>query len=236
MGATGGEQKKIKWGPGALGSKGNINTSMGATHTKATRHIKEGNCNKELKLGMPINLLDLKPIRGPNKILKGHVPLATKTHPPRVKRDNGKSTTPKTKGNGRALPRELLDNGQGKCKESALMANDGNSDMDISMEGTTEAIPQATAPGGHALLHPPIINTTEKIATGATMKLLRKQNKLLRNDTLREQPITCQWVRHKGDTLLGTEHWEQQTNTAECRLMALQGLAQKHEAADLLAD
>ncbi len=162
--------------------------------------------------------------------------MVTKTYPPQVKRDDGKSTTPKTKGNGRALPRELLDNGQSKCEESTAMANDDNSDMDISVEGTTAAVPQATAPGGHALLHPPIINTMGKIATWATTKLLQKQNKLLHNDTLREQPITCQWVRHKGDTLLGTEHWGQRTNMAECREMAPQGLAQKHEAADLLAD
>ncbi len=104
------------------------------------------------------------------------------------------------------------------------------------MESTNEAVPQDDESRGHTLLDPPIINTTGKIATGATTKQLRKQNKLLRNATLREQLVSGQWVRHEGETFLDTAHWEQQTNTAECREVAPQGLAQKHEAAELLAN
>ena len=145
------------------------------------------------------------------------------------------STTSKAQGDGRALPQELLDDGQGKCEESTATATDGDSDMDISMKSTNEAVPQDEESWGQTLLDPPIINTTGKIATGATTKQLRKQNKLLRNATLREQPVNRQWVQHEGETLLDKAHWEQRMNTAECREMAPQGLAQKHEAADLLA-
>jgi hypothetical protein len=66
------------------------------------------------------------------------------------------------------------------------MMADGDSDMDISAESTTEADKQPKEQGEHALLDPPIINTKGKIATGATTTHLRKQNKLLRNNILRE--------------------------------------------------
>jgi len=149
-------------------------------------------------------------------------------------REIGTVTTTKEQGDGRVLPRELLDNGQGKL----TMLADSDSDMDISVESTTEAAKQPKEQGDHALclLDPPIINTTGKIATGATTTKLRKQNKLLRNDILRTQLINCQWTRHEGDTTLDEAHWELRTNTADDRQMAPQGLAQKHEAAKLLAD
>ena len=108
--------------------------------------------------------------------------------------------------------------------------------MDISVENTTAAGQQAPANGGQPLLHPPIINATGKIATGATTKQLRKQNKLTRNDILRGQPINGQWQQHEGDTALDPAHWELRSQTATGREMAPQGLAQRHEAADLLAD
>ena len=190
----------------------------------------------EIKLSARISLLDSKPIRGPNKIIEGHVPSAPQAHPLRANRDDGIWTKPKAQGDGRALPRELIDEGQGKCERSTATATHGDSDMDNSVESTTAAVPQEEEGGGYTLLDPPIINTTGKIATRATTKQLRKQNKLLHNATLREQPINGQWVRHEGKTFFGKEHWEQRTNTAEYREMAPQGLAQKHEAADLLAD
>ncbi len=46
-----------------------------------------------------------------------------------MRRVTGTATTTKEKGDGRVLPRELLDNGQGKF----TMLADGDSDMDISV-------------------------------------------------------------------------------------------------------
>ena len=222
----------IKQGPGNVGSNKHIVTSKGTTTATATRHVEGGDRNKQLNLSTPVALLDSKQRWVSNKILEGHVPPANPTNPPRTRRVTGTATTTKEKGDGRVLPRELLDNGQGKC----TMMADGDSDMDISVESMTEADKQPKEQGEHALLDPPIINTTGKIATGATTTQLRKQNKLLRNNILREQPINCQWTRHEGDTTLDAAHWELRTNTADDREMAPQGLAQKHEAAELLAD
>lgn len=179
---------------------------MRVTNTMATRHITVNNKPSEIKLSARISLLDPKPIRGPNKIIRGHVPSAINAHSPRVKRNDGISTISKAQGDGRALPQELLDDGQGKCEESTATATDGDSDMDISMESTNEAVPQDEESRGQTLLDPPIINTMGKIATGATTKQLRKQNKLLRNATLREQPVNGQWVRHEGETFLDKAH------------------------------
>ena len=153
----------------------------------------------------------------------------------RAQRDKGNAKPPTTKGDRRVLPRELLDSGQGKCNDIAAEAPD-DSDMEISVEGKPEAEPQNMTIQGHELLQPPVINTPGEIATGATTKVLRKQNKQLRNDILQEQRINGQWTTHTGCTTINTNHWEGRTNTAEIREMAPQGLAQKHEAAELLAD
>ena len=53
----------------------------------------------------------------------------------------GISTILKAQGDGRALPQELLDDGQGKCEENTATATDGGSDMDISTESTNKAVP-----------------------------------------------------------------------------------------------
>ena len=153
----------------------------------------------------------------------------------RAQRDKGNAKPPTTKGNRRVLPRELLDSGQGKCKDIAAEAPN-DSDMEISVEGKPKADPQNMTIWGHELLQPPVINATGEIATGATTKVLRKQNKQLRNNILQEQRINGQWTTHTGCTTINTNHWEGRTNTAEIREMAPQGLAQKHEAAELLAD
>ena len=153
----------------------------------------------------------------------------------RAQRDKRNAKPPTIKGDGRVLPRELLDNGQGKCDDMAAEAP-GDSDMEISVESTPAADPQAMTIREHELLQPPVIKTTGKIATWATTKELRKQNKQLRNNILREQRINGQWTTHTGCTTLNANHWEGRTNTAEDTEMAPQGLAQQHEAAELLAD
>ncbi len=114
------------------------------------------------------------------------------------------------------------------------MIND--SDMDISVDSIPAAANQATKeaqPMEHTLLLPPIINATGAIATGATTKTLRKQNKIQLNKTLSKQDITSQWARHNGETILDLGHWEQRTKKAEVREMAPHGLALQHEAADI---
>jgi hypothetical protein len=69
-----------------------------------------------------------------------------------------------------ALPRELLDDGQGKYKS-------GTSDMDISTDGDGSGSPAADRTSNTTLLLPPVIEATGLRATGATTDLLRKQNK-----------------------------------------------------------
>jgi hypothetical protein len=64
--------------------------------------------------------------------------------------------------------------------------------------------------------------------------MLRKQNKIHRNKKLSEQPVASQWQLHTGATLIPQEHWDQRTKTSALREMAPQGLALKHEAADIL--
>ena len=234
MGATGRDSKITKRRHGDIGENKNITPPRGTTTVTGTRYVEGDKCTKQLNLRAPYTFLNCKPSRAPNKIIEGHVPMATSPSPPLVRRGIGTETPTKDKGDGRVLPRELLDNGQGKCD----LTVDSNSDMDISVEveSTTAAEQGTQKRGAHELLDPPIINETRKIATGATTKQLRKQNKHFRNETLREQPIHGQWTRHVGDTALDDTHWERRTNTADEREMAPQGLAQQHEAADLLAD
>ena len=86
------------------------------------------------------------------------------------------------------------------------------------------------------LLRPPLINATGEIATGATTPQLRKQNKHHRQETLLTQPITSQWQRHQGSTLLDDDHWVKRIKMSADSEMAPQGLALKHEAATILKD
>lgn len=156
--------------------------------------------------------------------------------------------------NGRVLPRELLDNGQGKSAapsendredgfDTAKDSTASKSDMDISSTESTRD------PGEHKqdqinidntrdnnLLRPPIIHATGKIATGATTPQLRKQNKLHRQETLLTQPVTSQWHRHQGSTLVDDDHWDKREKTSAESEMAPQGRALQHEAATILKD
>ena len=154
---------------------------------------------------------------------------------------------------GRALPRELLDNGQGKftTEMAATATEDGSEsdsgrDIDISIEDgmdmaaankrNSKSNMGVNEGDDHILLRPPIIEATGKIATGATTPMLRIQNKIHRNERLLQQLVTSQWQRHTGDTLLPREHWDQRTKTSAPREMAPQGLALKHKAADILRE
>ena len=223
--------KRIKWGAGITIKNTNSN-ALGKT-TNA-----QGTDTNTINL-KNIELLRLKPTREENKIIVGHIPAQAQTTASAKDKTQGSPRPEKTAVDGRALPRELLDNGQGKFDSGATtMMSSGDSDMDISVESTPAAAiqPAQTKATDHILLQPPIINTTGAIATGATTTTLRKQNKTQRNETLSKQAITSQWARHDGAKLLDPAHWEKRTKKAEVREMAPQGLALQHEAADLLTD
>ncbi len=184
------------------------------------------------------SLLDFKPTRQVNKIIHGHAPNKQREEQIKPARDGGnKGRTSEDKVDGKELPRELLDNGQGK---SFLL------DMDISTSSKEVTPPLATmdttmplgctSSNSINLLSPPIIVATGNIATGATTDKLRKQNRQYRDEALVQQSVVSQWSIHRGDTILAEDHWVRCINTAENSMMALQGLALKHEAADVLTD
>ena len=177
-------------------------------------------------------MLNNRPQREPNKILEGHVPITGNNQTAQCNSSIQKIAMNGTKGGGGGLPRALLDDGQGMS----------SSDMDISSSDDSTATVCVderileTDDTKHTLLRPPIIETTGRIATGATTPALRKQNKAQRSTTLLCQPATSQWTVHNGKTLLPEEHWNERKNAAEDREMSPQGLALRHEAADTLTD
>ena len=130
---------------------------------------------------------------------------------------------------GGALPRELLDDGQGKYES-------GTSDMDISTDGDGSGSLPADRTSNTTLLLPPVIKATGLWATGATTDLLQKQNKHQRTVNLEQQRPVSQWTIHQGHTLLREDHWEEVRKTADAAQMAPQGLALHHEAAGVLAE
>ena len=205
------------------------------------KHDNGGASKDQTKLKLKHNeALLFKPIRETNKILEGHVPQTTRGTQKEEQRIGMSIPTPKAVRDGRALPRELLDNGQGKCSVFPVTNEESGSDMEISAEGSAEAATTTPTEGMHKQAHelplPPIINATGQIATGATTHILQKQNKLHRNELLRAQPVKTQWEQHRGETLLPEEHWEHRQKTSEAREMAPQGLALQHKAANILKD
>ncbi len=200
-----------------------------------------GNEHKRLKLGVDIEIIKAKPLRATNKIIEGHV-LATRVEPtPQTETTSAKTNTDQKREDGRVLPRELLDDSQGKPASDMEISESSNSKRDTANTGGNKTAPEHATPradnwNGHVLLCPPIIEATRKIVTGATTSKLRKQNKLHRMNRLLRQPLVLQWERHNGATILPGDHWDQQQKTSDTREMALQGLALKHKAARLLAD
>ena len=123
------------------------------------------------KLNSRESLLQLKQHRQPNKILQGHVPL------PAGKHGGGRKHSGKEPGKGEGitdgwvLPRELLDNGQGKLTSSDMDISDSSEGEDQPPEvvhnniTNRKGIPQR-------LLLPPVIEATGLLATGATTEVL----------------------------------------------------------------
>ncbi len=128
-----------------------------------------------------------------NKILMGHVPLQVgmlggDPH----QEDKKEKKKPIGITDGQALPRELLDNGQGKSTTSDMEISASRNDEDqppavIHDEGTNTSGKQP-----HRLLLPPVIKSTSLFATGMTTEALRKQNKQQRIEMLLWQPMESQ--------------------------------------------
>ncbi len=132
-------------------------------------------------------LLSKKPTQAQNKILRGHNPQPTseKADVPPGRRivdrteEQGVTTT-----NGKLLPCELLDDGQGK------LGSDSDMEISSSSEGSIHSpVDNIRASLGHErghqpLLLPPVIAAMEALATGATTDALRKQNKYQRTAEL----------------------------------------------------
>jgi hypothetical protein len=181
-------------------------------------------------------MLDTKPKQKPNKILRGHVPLAPGAN--QVNHALGGSNLRLGRDiitDGRVLPRELLDDGQGKSTTLDMEISDSSDGSNWSRMVNNKN-PHPGECNQQRLLLPPIIVATDSLATGATTEVLRKQNKHHRNEALLGQPMGTQWTIHQGRTILPHNHWEKHTKTADDAQMAPQGLALKHEAAGVLAE
>ncbi len=88
------------------------------------------------------------------------------------------------------LPRKLLDDRQGKSSSDMDISNSSsNNEYPPTPTTTTTTMMEQAA---YKLLCPPIIDSTGVIATGATTKTLRKQNKAQCNKKLLQQPVTTQ--------------------------------------------
>jgi hypothetical protein len=190
---------------------------------------------KKAKVTFEDDLLKYKPTWGANKIIQGHIPSSNRATTARTMACIINDEIPGwVTGDRWILPCKLLDEGQGIS----------SSDMDISNSSSNDEYPLApttttkttTEQAADELLCPPIIKSMGVIATWATMKTLRKQNKAQRNEKLLQQPVTTQWITHDGAMILLPEYWEQQAKTWANKEMAPQGLALHHEAAHQLMD
>ena len=135
-----------------------------------------GNNAKKFKLDKKLDMLSTKPTRQTSKILIGHVP-TERTATPTTKAPSHTNIGQRNKGEDeRALPQELLDDGQGKSTptsdddlndsiDTAMGSTASNSDMDISTTDSTrdpgDNRPHQAGTGAtedNNLLRPPIIN------------------------------------------------------------------------------
>ena len=102
-----------------------------------------GKNTKKLKLDKQLDMLSTKPTRQPSKTLIGHVP-AERTAKTTAKAPSQTNIVQRSKGeDGRALPQELLDNGQGK---STTTSNDDLDDSISTDTGSTASNSDMKAP------------------------------------------------------------------------------------------
>ena len=155
--------------------------------------------HKKIKLRHNWDLLSTKPTRLASKTISGHVPKPTHEQDNHKANKHNISSQWKQGEDGRVLPRELLDNGQGKSTKNSNDNRKGGSNINISTEDSTDqAVPltdrtDTDIGGNNSLLHPPIIEAMCKIATGATTSQLPKQNRLHHQEMLLQQPVSSQW-------------------------------------------
>ena len=127
-------------------------------------------------------LLSKKPTQAPNKILRGHTPGPTAGKadvPPgtqivETNEEQGVTT------NGKSLPRELLDDGQGKLGSDLDMEISSSSEGSIYSPVDNKWALLEHERGQQPLLLPPVIAATGAVVTGATADALQKQNKFQR--------------------------------------------------------
>jgi hypothetical protein len=104
------------------------------------KHDNGGVSKDQNKLNLKHNeSLLFKPIRETSKILEGHLPQTTRGTLREEQQIGTLTPTKKAIRDGRALPRKLLNNGQGKCGVSLVMNEESGSDMEISAESLAEA-------------------------------------------------------------------------------------------------
>ena len=118
-------------------------------------------------------MLKNKPQRTSNKILEGHVPLAPDHYLLGWGQRNNSVYTNGKNGDGRVLPRVLLDDGQGKSPSDMDISSSESEDgqcTDRRVKSAPLGPPFHTNNNGeeHILLRPPVIEATGMIATGAT--------------------------------------------------------------------
>ena len=182
-------------------------------------HTNRGRNGRDIKLTSTATLLGDRPQWEPNKIIEGHVPVMGDSQQKRWTPCVPTISTNGKNEDGRVLQRALVDDGQGKS----------SSDMDISSDKSAAArhVEGRFKMGvmAHILLRPPIIETTRRIATGATTPALQKQNKAHWINTLLSQSASLKWTVHNDHTLLPEEHWDHRQNAAEDQEMSPQGLA-----------
>jgi hypothetical protein len=217
-----------------------LDSGLQVTHNGNITNIITGDERRGIKLSSGIDLLKHKPQRNPNKILEGHVLLTPATPLLWRAQISNRVSTNRKNGDGRVLPRMLLDNGQGKSSlDMDISSSESDGDQCTSHRAGTAPTgppPFTTNRDEHILLCPPVIKTMGRIATGATTPQLHKQNKIHWTNTLLNQPISLQWEVHNGATILPTDHWDNCRNVLDLREMAPQGLTLKHEAAGVLAE
>ncbi len=213
---------------------------MGINTGKNRNHQTEGYDEKgktNYNLSSKESVQQQKRPQEPNKILTGHVPLQVGMLGGDPHQENEKEKKkPIGITDGRALPRELLDNGQGKSTTSDMEISASSNKEDqppvvIHDEGTNTSRKQP-----HWLLLPPVIKSTGFFATGVTTEALQKQNKQQRIETLLRQPMESQWTIHRGFNILPHDVWSQQQQIDITSQMAPQRLALRHEAAGLLLE
>jgi hypothetical protein len=191
-------QKKARTGAG-----NKYKTTLGWGDTQSKLNSNKIHQNKTANVSFEDDLLKYKPTRGVKKTIQGHIPSSngatTACTATRIIDDESPGWET---GDGWILPRELLDNGQGKTSSDMDISDSSSNDEYPLAHTTTTTTIRGQAP--HKILRPPIIESTGVIATGVTTRILHKKNKAHRNEKLLQQPVT---TGNNGKKLWPTGKW-----------------------------